>query len=104
MGVPHWNATFLDFALRVGFETRLCRPYRAQTKGCVESGIKYVKHKAMLKSGMYREIKRRAFHEKPSEKRNRKKREALRKYRKARDASGELKVKVAAEARHFREE
>jgi len=43
-GVPHWNATFLDFALRVGFEARLCRPYRAQTKGRVESGIKYVKH------------------------------------------------------------
>jgi transposase len=43
-GVPHWNATFLDFALRIGFEARLCRPYRAQTKGRVESGIKYVKH------------------------------------------------------------
>jgi transposase len=43
-GVPHWNATFLDFALRVGFEARLCRPYRAQTKGRVESGVKYVKH------------------------------------------------------------
>ena len=35
-GVPHWNATFLDFALRVGFEARLCRPYRPQTKGRVE--------------------------------------------------------------------
>lgn len=43
-GVPHWNATFLDFALRLGFEARLCRPYRAQTKGRVESGVKYVKH------------------------------------------------------------
>ena len=40
---PHWNATFLDFALRVGFDARLCRPYRAQTKGRVESGIKYVR-------------------------------------------------------------
>src|SRR5262249_55519886 len=39
---PHWNTTFLDFALRVGFDARLCRPYRAQTKGRVESGIKYV--------------------------------------------------------------
>ena len=43
-GVPHWNATFLDFALRVGFEARLCRPYRPQMKGRVESGVKYVKH------------------------------------------------------------
>jgi len=43
-GVPHWNATFLDFALRLGLEARLCRPYRAQTKGRVESGVKYVKH------------------------------------------------------------
>lgn len=43
-GVPHWNPTFLDFALRLGFEARLCQPYRAQTKGRVESGVKYVKH------------------------------------------------------------
>jgi transposase len=43
-GVPHWNTTFLDFALRVGFDARLCRPYRAQTKGRVESGIKYVRY------------------------------------------------------------
>ena len=38
-----WNRRMLDFALRVGFEIRLCRPYRAQTKGKVESGVKYVK-------------------------------------------------------------
>jgi transposase len=43
-GVPRWNTTFLDFALRVGFDARLCRPYRAQTKGRVESGIKYVRY------------------------------------------------------------
>jgi len=42
-GQPVWNDRFLDFALRLGFEVRLCRPYRAQTKGRVESGIKYVK-------------------------------------------------------------
>jgi transposase len=41
---PEWNATFLDFALRIGFDARLCRPYRAQTKGRVESGIKYVRY------------------------------------------------------------
>ena len=30
-------------ARRVGIELRLCRPYRAQTKGKVENGVKYVK-------------------------------------------------------------
>ena len=38
-----WNQRMLDFALRVGFEARLCQPYRAQTKGKVESGVKYVR-------------------------------------------------------------
>ena len=38
-----WNRRMLDFAMRVGFEIRLCRPYRAQTKGKVESGVKYVR-------------------------------------------------------------
>ncbi len=33
-----WNRWMLDFALRVGFEVRLCQPYRAQTKGKVERG------------------------------------------------------------------
>ena len=27
-----WNLRMLDFALRLGFEIRLCQPYRAQTK------------------------------------------------------------------------
>ena len=40
---PVWNERMLDFALRVGFELRLCRPYRARTKGKVESGVKYVR-------------------------------------------------------------
>ena len=40
---PVWNRRMLDFALRVGFEVRLCQPYRAQTKGKVESGVKYVR-------------------------------------------------------------
>lgn len=43
-GQPIWNTRFLDFSLRLGFDIRLCRPYRAQTKGRVESGIKYVKY------------------------------------------------------------
>ncbi len=38
-----WNQRMLDFALRVGFELKLCQPYRAQTKGKVESGVKYVR-------------------------------------------------------------
>ena len=38
-----WNRRMLDFSLRVGFESRLCQPYRAQTKGKVESGVKYVR-------------------------------------------------------------
>lgn len=38
-----WNATFKAFAEHWGFEPRLCRAYRAQTKGKVESGVKYVK-------------------------------------------------------------
>lgn len=42
-GKPRWNANFESFARHWGFEPRLCRPYRAQTKGKVESGVKYVK-------------------------------------------------------------
>ena len=42
-GRPEWNQRFLDFALRIGFDIRLCRPYRPQTKGRVESGVKYVR-------------------------------------------------------------
>ena len=42
-GRAQWNDRMLDFARRVGFEMRLCRPYRAQTKGKVESGVKCVR-------------------------------------------------------------
>ena len=42
-GTARWNSTFDAFARHWGFEPRLCRPYRAQTKGKVESGVKYVK-------------------------------------------------------------
>jgi transposase len=38
-----WNPTVRAFAEYWGFEPRLCRPYRAQTKGKVESGGKYFK-------------------------------------------------------------
>jgi len=36
-----WNGTFKAFADFWGFEPRVCRPYRAQTKGKVEAGVKY---------------------------------------------------------------
>ena len=42
-----WNATFKDRMDFYGVETRLCRYYRAQTKGKVESGVKYVKRNAL---------------------------------------------------------
>ena len=42
-GQIEWNLRMLDFARRVGFDIRLCQPYRAQTKGKVESGVKYVR-------------------------------------------------------------
>lgn len=38
-----WNSVFLDFARYWGFTPRLCRPYRAQTKGKIESGVKYIR-------------------------------------------------------------
>lgn len=42
-GEYEWNPVFLDFARYWGFTPRVCRPYRAQTKGKVESGVKYVR-------------------------------------------------------------
>lgn len=36
-----WNPTFKAFADYWGFQPRVCQPYRAQTKGKVESGVKY---------------------------------------------------------------
>jgi transposase len=37
-----WNPTFADFARTFGFEPRLCRPYRAQTKGKIERPFGYI--------------------------------------------------------------
>jgi hypothetical protein len=42
-----WNATFKDRLDFYGAQIRLCRYYRAQTRGKVESGIKYVKRNAL---------------------------------------------------------
>jgi transposase len=43
-GEPIFNPRFLDFARRVGFGIQICHPYRPQTKGRVENGIKYLRH------------------------------------------------------------
>jgi transposase len=42
-GAIHWNPRYLDFAAYYGFTPKACQPYRAQTKGKVESGIRYVR-------------------------------------------------------------
>lgn len=42
-----WNRRFKDRMDFYGVEIRLCRYYRAQTKGKVESGVKYVKRNAL---------------------------------------------------------
>lgn len=42
-GEVRWHPVFRAFAGYWGFTPRLCRPYRAQTKGKVESGIGYVR-------------------------------------------------------------
>ncbi len=41
--MPGLIPKFEDFCLYYGYTPRLCRPYRARTKGKVESGVKYVK-------------------------------------------------------------
>lgn len=42
-GTIHWNPRYLDFADYYGFTPKACQPYRAQTKGKVESGVRYVR-------------------------------------------------------------
>ena len=42
-----WNPTFKDRMEFYGITPKLCRFYRAQTKGKVESGVKYVKRNAL---------------------------------------------------------
>ena len=45
--VLEWNRSFKDRMDFYGLDIRLCRYYRAQTKGKIESGIKYVKRNAL---------------------------------------------------------
>jgi transposase len=42
-GTIRFNTRYLDFALALGFTPRPHQPYRPQTKGKVESGVRYVK-------------------------------------------------------------
>jgi transposase len=42
-----WNPTFKDRMDFYGAEVRLCRYYRAQTKGKIESGVKYIKRNGL---------------------------------------------------------
>jgi len=42
-GTIRFNARYLDFALAMGFSPYPHQPYRPQTKGKVESGVRYVK-------------------------------------------------------------
>jgi transposase len=43
-----WNRRFRDFADTYGFTPRACQPYRAQTKGKVERGIRYLRGNFLL--------------------------------------------------------
>jgi transposase len=42
-----WHPVFQDFVRYYGVTPRACQPYRARTKGKVESGVKYVKRNAL---------------------------------------------------------
>ena len=42
-----WHPVVEDFARYYGYTPRACQPYRARTKGKVESGVKYVKRNAL---------------------------------------------------------
>lgn len=46
-GATTWHPTYADFAGYYGFRPWACAPYRPQTKGKVESGVKYVGRNAL---------------------------------------------------------
>lgn len=50
---PKFHPGFLDFANLHGFTPRLCQPARPQTKGKVESGVKYVKRSFLSGESFY---------------------------------------------------
>ena len=44
---PRFHPKMLDFASYYGFVPRVCHPYRPQTKGKIESTIRYIKGKLL---------------------------------------------------------
>src|SRR5258708_12956394 len=42
-GQPRFHPKMLDFASYYGFVPRVCRPYRPETKGKIESTIRFIK-------------------------------------------------------------
>jgi len=54
-GEVEMNATFRDFLWHYGVRPRFCHPYRARTKGKIESGIKYIK-KNFLAGRRFRDL------------------------------------------------
>jgi hypothetical protein len=54
-GEVEMNATFRDFLWHYGIRPRFCHPYRARTKGKIESGIKYIK-KNFLPGRRFRDL------------------------------------------------
>lgn len=52
-GQARVNPKFEDFVDFYGFKARFCQPYRARTKGKVESGVKYVKRNFLADRRFY---------------------------------------------------
>ena len=50
---PARDHRMLDFALKVGFEIRLCCHHHARTNGKVESGVRYVKGNMLPGHGLH---------------------------------------------------
>jgi hypothetical protein len=62
-GQPRFHAKILDFASYYGFVPRVCHPYRPQTKGKIESTIRYIKSSFWpgLEFGTLAELNRQAL-------------------------------------------
>ena len=62
-GHPRFHAKMLDFASYYGFVPRVCHPYRPQTKGKIESTIRYIKSSFWpgLEFGTLAELNRQAL-------------------------------------------
>ncbi len=54
-GKVEMNPAFRDFSAHYGYRPRFCHPYRARTKGKIESGIKYIK-KNFLAGRRFRDL------------------------------------------------